>query len=106
MRLSDIADAVMRLADVSGPEVLQRIQTLLSDPINPGSDEAKRYILQGQPTPDELRRWMAQAYADMEVSDDGNHAKEDALAARLASESPPRTAALQPPLGGYDRLRR
>jgi hypothetical protein len=54
-------------------------------PINPGPNEAKCYILQGQLTPDELRRWMAQANADKDVSDDGIHAKEDALAARLAT---------------------
>jgi len=83
--------AATRLANESGPEALQRIQTLLSDlalfrvPINPGPNEAKCYILQGQLTPDELRRWMAQANADKDVSDDGIHAKEDALAARLAT---------------------
>ena len=83
--------AATRLANESGPEALQRVQTLLSDlallrvPINPGPTEAMCYILQGQLTPEELRRWMAQANADKDVSDDGIHAKEDALAARLAT---------------------
>ncbi len=83
--------AATRLAHESGPEALQRIQTLLSDlallrvPVNPGPTEVMCYILQGQLTPEELRRWMAQANANKEVSDDGIHAKEDALAARLAT---------------------
>ena len=83
--------AATRLVNESGPEALQRVQTLLSDlallsvPINPGPTEAMCYILQGQLTPEELRRWMVQANADKDVTDDGIHAKEDALAARLAT---------------------
>ena len=67
--------AATRLAHESGPEALQRIQTLLSDlallrvPVNPGPTEVMCYILQGQLTPEELRRWMAQANANKEVSD-------------------------------------
>ncbi len=58
---------------------------MLRVPIYPGPNEAKCYILRGQLTPDELRRWMPQANADKDVSDDGIHAKEDALAALLAT---------------------
>ena len=86
----------------SGPAALQRIQellsalTLLNGPATPGPTEQMCYILQGQLTEDEKRRWIASANATPDVSDDAIRAKEDVAAATLAGHNrhsfPPMTA--------------